>query len=147
MHHETFSRHFLNYFQSGLFTKNTEHQKLFGSIHASFRKWFIDRNAPTRAYTNEPCPWRCSLSLAGKIIHPMYPAYVWLCCVLTFPLVQEAAAEGMQQPASNGHHVEALPTHQQQEQQQRKVDQQAVASNTKAGKAKEQQQVRHTMCA
>ena len=61
--------------------------------------------------------------------------------------MQEAAAEGMQQPASNGHHVEALPTHQQQEQQQRKVDQQAVASNTKAGKAKEQQQVRHTMCA
>ena len=64
-------------FQSGLFTIFNKLiigklQKISGSIRASFRKWFSNRNAPTSAYIDEPRPRRRSSSLAGKSIHPSY---------------------------------------------------------------------------
>ena len=52
--------------------------KIFGSIRASFRKWFSNRNAPTRAYIDELRPQRHSSSLAGNFIHPRYPCLLML---------------------------------------------------------------------
>ena len=51
-------------------------QKNFGSIHVSFRKWFSNRIAPTRAYIDEPRSRRRSSSLAGKIVHLSYPCLI-----------------------------------------------------------------------
>jgi hypothetical protein len=72
-------------FLSGLFTithyyLEINSRKSFGSIRANFRKWFSNRNAPTRAYIDEPRPRRRSSSLAGKIKHPSYPCLLkWIC--------------------------------------------------------------------
>jgi len=66
-----------SFFQSGLFTIITSNTRInSGSIRASFRKWFSNRNAPTRAYSDEPRPRRRSSSLAGKITHPSYSCLV-----------------------------------------------------------------------
>ena len=75
MHPERFSKHFLQLFSVRSLHNNLKisSRKNFGSLCASFRKWFSNRNAPTRAYIDEPRPRRHSSSLAGKIIHPSYP--------------------------------------------------------------------------
>lgn len=65
------------------------------------------------------------------------------CCSFFLVIcVQDGQGEG-QQPGSNEHTAAAgaTPTHQQQQQQQKKADEQAVAMNSKAGKAAQQQQV------
>jgi len=51
----------------------SEQQKSFGSIRADLRKWFSNRNAPTRASPASAEPRWSSPSLAGKIRHPTYP--------------------------------------------------------------------------
>jgi len=43
-------------FQSGLFMIINELEKISGSICASFRKWFSNHNAPTKAYIDVPRP-------------------------------------------------------------------------------------------
>jgi len=78
MHPERFSKHFLQLFSVRSLHNNLKisSRKNFGSLCASFRKWFSNRNAPTRAYIDEPRPRQRSSSLAGKIIHPSYPCLI-----------------------------------------------------------------------